>query len=210
MKNIILYGLIVTFVIINGCSSVDSEINQDEMIVSLDVGLTEEELADLIFLREEEKLARDVYLFSYELYGNQIFKNISNSEQTHMDSVLVLLNKYNLEDPASNVIGEFYNQELQEIYDSLIQQSAISEIEALTVGNVIEDLDIKDLQLNEARTIKPDLLAVYGSLKCGSRNHLRNYYTQLVQKDGMYIPVYISENEFKDIVSTSNEKCTNN
>lgn len=210
MRNLILYSIIATFVLISGCSSDDSEINQEELNVSLDVGLTEEELADLNFLREEEKLARDVYLFSYELYGNQIFKNISNSEQTHMDSVLVLLNKYNLEDPASDVIGEFNNQELQEIYDSLIQQSAISEIEALTVGNIIEDLDIKDLQLNEARTLKTDLLAVYSSLKCGSRNHLRNYYAQLVQKDGTYIPVYISENEFEDIVSTSNEKCTNN
>ena len=209
MRNLILYSLIVTFVLISGCSSDDSEINQEELNESL-VALTSEEIADLSFLREEEKLARDVYLYSYGLYGNQLFKNISNSEQTHMDSVLVLLNKYNLEDPISNVVGVFNNSELQEIYNSLIQQSTISELEALIVGNIIEDLDIKDLILNEGRTTKTDLLTVYGSLKCGSRNHLRSYYAQLVQKEGTYTPAYISVSDFEDIVSTSNEKCNNN
>ncbi|MFD1294009.1 DUF2202 domain-containing protein [Lutibacter holmesii] len=210
MKNLFLYGFIATFTLITSCSSNDSEIIQEDLNLSVSSALTNEEITDLIFLREEEKLARDVYLYSYELYGNPIFKNISNSEQTHMDTVLALLNKYNINDPASNVKGEFYNNELQEIYEHLIQQSSISEVEALKVGNIIEDLDIKDLQLNEERTIKTDLLTAYGALKCGSRNHLRNYYEQLIKKNVVYSPMYISESEFEEIVSTSNEKCTNN
>jgi len=207
MRNLILYGLIGTFILISSCSKDDSAINTDEISIAT---LTDEEIADLKFLREEEKLARDVYLYSYDLYEIQIFKNISNSEQSHMNSVLELLEKYNLEDPVSEKIGEFNNPDLQEIYNNLIEQASISLLEALTVGNIIEDLDIKDLSLNEERTIKVDLLNVYGSLKCGSRNHLRNYYAQLVQNGGMYTPEYISINEFEEIISTDNEKCLNN
>jgi hypothetical protein len=103
--------------------------------------------------------------------------------------------------------GEFKNTELQEIYNYLIELSDISLLEALKVGNIIEDLDIKDLALNEARTEKIDLLSVYGSLKCGSRNHLRNFNNQLILNGGSYIPEYISQEEFETIVNSTNEKC---
>lgn len=204
MKKIILLVLALTSGVISSCSD-----NENDSGV-LEVNLTQQEIADLNFLREEEKLARDVYLYSFNLYGLQIFKNISNSEQMHMNSVLELLNKYNLKDPASEKIGEFNNADLQELYNNLTQKSSISMIEALVVGNIIEDLDIKDIALNEERTIKTDILDVYGSLKCGSRNHLRNYYAQLIQNGGFYVPLYISASEFEAIVTTSNEQCNNN
>ena len=53
--------------------------------------MTQAEKDGLILMREEEKLARDVYLHSFDLYGVQIFSNISNAEQTHMDRILDLL-----------------------------------------------------------------------------------------------------------------------
>ena len=188
------------------CSSNSSE---DVEVISLESQtlLTNNEISDLLFLREEEKLARDVYLYSYDLYGLQIFKNISNSEEQHMNSVLQLLNNYNLEDPALDVRGNFTNPELQSIYNSLIEKSNISLLEALKVGNTIEDLDINDIDENEKRTSKIDLLNVYALLKCGSRNHLRNFNSQVEQNNGTYQPVYITNEEFEDIISTSNEQC---
>lgn len=206
MRNLILYSLIVTFLLISGCSSDDTEINQEELNETL-VALTNEEIADLLFLREEEKLARDVYLYSYDVYGLQIFKNISNSEQQHMNSVLQLLINYNLEDPASEIRGEFTNPDLQSIYNSLIEKSNISLLEALKVGNTIEDLDINDIAENEKRTTKSDLLNVYTLLKCGSKNHLRNYNKQVELNNGTYEPVYLTNDEFDAIVSTPNEQC---
>ncbi|NOR27448.1 MAG: DUF2202 domain-containing protein [Lutibacter sp.] len=206
MKKLILVTLISTSVLISSCS--DSE-NDDEVSIH-ETSLSQLEIDDLNFLREEEKLARDVYLYSYDLYNLQIFKNVSNSEQKHMDSVLELLNKYNLPDPASENIGEFNNAELQNLYNDLTQKSSISVVDALEVGNIIEDLDIKDIATNEGRTINIDLLDVYTSLKCGSRNHLRNYYAQLIFNGGLYIPTYISIDEFEAIITTSNEQCINN
>jgi hypothetical protein len=140
----------------------------------------------------------------------QIFKNISNSEVQHMSNVLQLLNTYNIDDPASTEIGVFNNSVLQTIYNELIEQSSISLIEALKVGDKIEDLDIRDLALNELRTDKSDLLSLYGSLKCGSINHLRSFHSQVLQNNGEYMPEFISQEYFDSIVTTSNEKCGSN
>ncbi len=192
------------------CSSTDSEETNTEITIEAQDLLTNEEIADLYFLREEEKLARDVYLYSYNLYGLQIFKNISNSEQKHMNSVLELLNRYNLEDPASETIGKFNNSYLQSIYNSLTEISNISLLEALKVGNTIEDLDINDITENEKRTTNTDLLYLYSVLKCGSRNHLRNFNNQVLQNNGTYEPIYITISEFEAIISSSNEQCGTN
>jgi len=169
--------------------------------------LTEEEKADLLQLREEEKLAKDVYLYAYSKYGLTISQNISNSEQTHMDKVLQILTSYNLEDPANTQIGVFNDTELQTLYDQLIAKVDISLIEALKVGATIEDLDIKDIEDFLLRTTKADIISMYENLMCGSRNHLRSYYSQIVSNSGTYSPIYISQAEFDTIINSSNENC---
>ena len=205
MKNTIIYVLL-SVLFLTSCSS-DSDENDTNLEIEQ---LTQEEIDDLFFLREEEKLARDVYLYAYDKYAAVIFKNIANSESQHMNSVLQLLNKYNLTDSASEIMGEFNNTTLQIIYNDLIEQVNISLLEALRVGDMIEDLDINDLNVNEQRTEKTDLLTVYGLLKCGSRNHLRNFNAQLLSMDGSYSPQFISQEDFDTIVSTSNEQCALN
>jgi len=171
--------------------------------------LTDEEKEDLLFLREEEKLARDVYLYAYEKYGLRIFQNISGSEQNHMNMVLALLIKYELEDPASPEVGVFNNPELQTLYDELTALVDQSETDALIVGATIEDLDINDIHTFQERTEKLDLLDVYGKLECGSRNHLRSYYGELVNRDVTYSPQFISQEEFDEIVNSPHERCGN-
>jgi len=48
---------------------------------------------NLAFMREEEKLARDVYLYLFEFWGQLIFENIAAGEQQHMDAVWSLMDK---------------------------------------------------------------------------------------------------------------------
>ena len=78
---------------------------------SLDV-LTDEEIGYITYIREEEKLARDVYITLYELYpAATIFETISESEQRHMDAIQSLIAKYELTDPVEGLlVGKFYNQ----------------------------------------------------------------------------------------------------
>jgi hypothetical protein len=169
--------------------------------------LTENEKADLLQLREEEKLARDVYLYEYDKYGLSIFSNISNSEQTHMTQVLNILKAYNIQDPASSVQGVFNDEKLQTLYDNLLVEADKSLLDALKVGATIEDLDIEDITVFLGRTSKSDISTMYESLACGSRNHLRSYYSQIVAYGGTYSPLYISEDYFNSIINSSNENC---
>ena len=200
MNKLALIAIVLIATIIGSCSDDETSVTETRIL-----SLQEEE--DLKFSREEEKLARDVYLFSYTKYGNTIFNNIAKSEQRHMDQVLVLLNDYQISDPASSEIGVFSNQELQELYDELISKSNISLIEAFEVGAIIEDLDINDLNILESRTDKSDLLYVYNSLECGSRNHLRSYINQLKLNNTEYNPEYISITDFNEIINSTKEQC---
>jgi hypothetical protein len=206
----ILIKVIISVLLLISCNSetnsVEFEVNEMNKKQEKEIFLTEEEEEDLLFLREEEKLARDVYLYSYQKYGTKIFGDIIKSEEKHMSSVLKLLKKYNIEDPALD-IGLFVNNFLQEKYDELIAKSNSSYLNALIVGDYIEDLDIDDLTKKEESTTKEDLLKVYGSLKCGSRNHLRSFNYQVELNDGEYEPEFISTEEFESIVNSEHEKC---
>ena len=136
--------------------------------------LTEKEASDLIFLREEEKLARDVYLARFDLYEAQIFVNISVSEQRHMDSVKGLIDKYGLEDPVvDDTPGVFTNTVLTEIYAQLIEKGSLSLKDALEVGVIIEEMDIHDIEVEMLPdATQTDVKRVLANLLAGSYNHL--------------------------------------
>jgi hypothetical protein len=162
------------------------------------VSLTEEEKNDLLFMREEEKLARDVYLTLFEKWGTPVFANIAASEQQHMDAMLILLNTYKLPDPAAaTVVGEFVNMELQELYDALIQRGNQSVLEALKVGGIIEETDIEDINaaIETSRLAKID--SVYENLLEGSYNHLRAFAQQITSLTG---DPYVAQVVSQDIV----------
>ena len=169
--------------------------------------IDETERADLLFLREEEKLARDVYLALKEEWGLKVFRNIARSEQIHMNAVLTLLTKYDIEDPVGEAEpGEFTNPDLQDLYDDLLAQGLLSRDDAVIVGATIEDMDIHDLQQMLGRTDNTDLKIVYQNLMKGSRNHLRAFHRQLVKYDLSYTPQYITQAEYDEIVSTPKER----
>jgi hypothetical protein len=203
MKKIIML-IVLSSPLINGCS--DNETNQNLQIAEL----SQIEIDDLMFSREEEKLARDVYIYNYKKYGNNVFNNISKSEQNHMDQILDLLNYYSLPDPiVSDEIGVFKNEELQNLYNELINKSNISNSDALEVGAIIEDLDINDLNNLISHTNTNNIIAVYERLKCGSQNHMRSFTNQLQSVNINYEPQYISLEDYSTIINSSSESCNN-
>lgn len=168
--------------------------------------LSNDELTSLSFMREEEKLARDVYITLYSKWSVNIFNNISSSEQTHMDAVLLLLKKYNLTDPVgSNAVGVFNNATLQNLYNQLVAQGNNSVLDAYKVGATIEDLDIFDLKNALLNNDNQDIKLVYDMLTKGSRNHMRSFYKNILNTGGSYTPQYITQAEFDAIINSSME-----
>lgn len=139
-------------------------------------GLSVVEKDHLLLMREEEKLARDVYQALNTKWNHRTFSNISKSEQQHMDSLKVLLDRYGLSDPAAGKKpGEFTNQKLQGLYAELIQKGSKSLGDALAVGVEIEKLDIADLEEAILKTTHSDVAQVYKNLLRGSNNHLNAF-----------------------------------
>ncbi len=170
----------------------------------------ETEVTSLVHMRQEEKLARDVYLTLQLQWGARIFANIARAEQKHMDMVKTILDRYGLEDPVTDdTIGIFPDDRFVELYEQLVETGSASLQDALMVGATIEDLDIWDLEeaiLNEVDN--EDIKAVYQNLWKGSRNHMRAFASQLALYDIEYSAQYISAEELETILSADPERGT--
>lgn len=190
--------------------------------------LDNNEIAHLTFMREEEKLARDVFLTFAEMYPDQVvFANIATtSEQTHTDTVRDKLLQYDLSDPNPDAnefpacIGSYTGEEwgwyFDEKYHQLVAMGSNSELDALYVGALIEELDMHDIAdcpavMVEAGyndpcglryTDESDLINMYRSLIDGSESHLRAYVGQIeaIIGAGNYRAQYLTQDEVDDIL----------
>jgi len=166
--------------------------------------LTEEETAGLLFMFEEEKLARDVYNVLFATWGQPTFQNIASSEKMHMDAVQTLLVQYGIEVPG-DVAGVFKDASLQALYDKLIVTGKLSLADALKVGATVEEVDIVDLQSRLALTQNLYIQQVYNNLMRGSYNHLRNFVNVLGRLTGeVYQPQYLDAELYQTILSGAN------
>jgi hypothetical protein len=136
--------------------------------------LTSQEREDLLFMYEEERLARDVYHALAQRWDMPIFANIARSEQTHMDAIANLFTIYGLEIPALSP-GEYAEPEFTQLYQELVESGSQSIEQALAVGAEIERMDIIDLELRMENTTQEQILITYDRLKRGSENHLRAF-----------------------------------
>ncbi|MGR9052627.1 MAG: DUF2202 domain-containing protein [Gammaproteobacteria bacterium] len=165
--------------------------------------LSEQEADTLLFMREEEKMARDVYLELFDQWGSQVFENIEASEQQHMDRIKVFLDAYGLTDPALPEPGQFNNTSLQALYDELTAKGSVSVLEAYKVGALIEEIDIQDLRDANAATDVVELQTMYGQLLEASYNHLRAFARQIILAEGSYSAQVLSDDDVAVILASA-------
>jgi len=159
------------------------------------------EAGTLQWMREEEKLARDVYVELYAAWALPTFSNIAQSEQRHMDALLVELEFFGLEDPVQDdTVGVFSDPVLAGLFSDLVRRGGESLLEALRVGAFIEELDIADLWEAIDETDEPGLESAYENLLAGSRNHLRAFVGQFESLGSDYQAQHLSQEEVDAIV----------
>ncbi len=206
MKTIIFSSLIAfTSVFFTGCSAQAAELNKEnEILASIqsinriaaaDVNLSDSEIEGVLLMREEEKMAHDVYVYFASKYNVPIFKNISAGETRHQEAMGWLINTYGLRDPTIPQEGKFTNAQLQQYYDKFISQG-VTLVEALKVGACIEEYDIADLKklINEAQN--PDIIRIYTNLLRGSENHLKAFVKNLSFRGVKYEPQILTKPAF--------------
>ncbi|MDT8318986.1 MAG: DUF2202 domain-containing protein [Xanthomonadales bacterium] len=169
--------------------------------ISTPQALDNAETATLIYMREEEKLARDTYITLYDLWSMRLFDNIQSSEQRHMDAMLRILNLFSIADAVTSVaVGMFTDPELATLYSDLTARGAVSQMEALMVGGFIEEMDIRDLRLAITETDEPALINSYSNLLAGSRNHLRTFVSHVIALGGSYEAQVLDPLDVEEIV----------
>jgi hypothetical protein len=153
-------------------SQEDSAINEEE--VTTDSTVDTSTLAEMLtFIVQEEKLAHDLYVQLASTSGAQQFANIVNSESTHISLVQGLLVSYNIVDPTVGLAeGEFVNQDLQALYDSLLASGSVDRAGAIAAGIAVEEKDIADIEVMLASDLPSDVASVLERLLSGSQNHL--------------------------------------
>lgn len=181
----------------------------DSMSTTID-DLTQDDIANLLLMCEEEKMAKDVYSYFYNIYGTSIFYNIENSEDRHENAVSSLILYYGFSDPTSSQDGIFNNTTLQNLYDTLIVMGSDSIQAALRVGALIEETDINDLQNILDSTNNVDIERVYTNLLNGSYNHLRSFVSRLSIYGITYVPQILSQEHYETILTSSNENGNGN
>jgi len=214
MKNLFLFSTaLFTALVISSCNSDDLnlqaaevagsnymyEMNELPTFSSPVNEISQTEIDGLIQMREEEKLALDVYDSFYDSYKLVVFDRISNSESRHTTAVLSLINYFGLSDPAKTEIGQFSNADIQTLYDQLIA-AGNSSVEALKIGAYIEEYDIADLKelINETENI--DIKTVYSHLLRGSENHLRAFVRNLKVRGTVYEHQLLNSDDYDTIL----------
>lgn len=170
--------------------------------------LSDAERAAVLHIREEEKLARDVYTTLGETWQLPVFDHIAAAEQRHMDHVALLVTRYELDDPvADEAVGVFSDPELGALYTRLVADGQTSLEHALRVGATIEDLDLADVQAMLDSSDNRDIHLVAHNLAKGSRNHLRAF-TVALDRQGFepYTAQHLSQQQVDTILAAEHER----
>jgi len=187
-KTLLITGAILTILASITVANLNGQQQRGSRPLPAAVQLTEAEEDHILYMREEEKLARDVYLTLEETWDAEIFANISESEQRHMDAIKRLITRYDLVDPVVNdAIGEFANQDFADMYDELVKIGEFSLEEALKVGVRIEELDIADLDQALQETSMRSVRRVFQNLLNGSHKHI-DAFQRTIESGGTECP----------------------
>lgn len=166
--------------------------------------LTDAEINSIMSLREEEKVAYDVYTFMFEKYESKVFKNIAENEKDHMDKIKELIIQFNLNDPLSGISdqkGVFNNKKMQALYDEMIMAGNYGLLDALRAAARFEETDIIDLRNDLSAASDQTVVNTYINLESSSQDHLRALVKVIKDEGISYKPSYLSKEDFDKIMS---------
>ncbi|MDD3997333.1 MAG: DUF2202 domain-containing protein [Sphaerochaetaceae bacterium] len=201
MKKVAVYMAALLLVVVSTTTVVSAQAAQEIQLQAEIAQATEQD--GILLMREEEKLARDVYLALYETWNLRTFSNIARAEQRHIDAVAALMKYKGIDDQLADALpGVFTIPKMAALYEELVARGSQSVTEALKVAAFIEDLDIYDLELLIAEAQDETTIRVYENLLAGSEQHMRAFVGQLSRFGETYESVYIDAERLSEILKT--------
>lgn len=213
MKKLNVFYIFTTALVFAACGGGNQANNSADP--GLATPLTTAETSGLQYMREEEELARDLYMDIFNNKGLSVFQTISQKSETqHAAQILVLLNTYTVADPSTGSPNTYTNLELQTLYNTLLAAATgatSTNLSALMTGALVEEVDISDINIRKAQVLPAHqmIIATYDNLLCGSRNHLRAFVAQIELLTGQpyVIQVPALAAEVNAILNGTQEQC---
>ena len=187
-------------------SIMSMKFNLDDYNITTD--LVQEMKDSLTYMKDEERLASDLYLNLYNYYKNysdleikQLNNIATNTENDQISIIKSLVKRYDLNSSEPQDVnisrGVYENQVIQDLYDKFYAIGQNSQEEALKVGCMVEVTDINDLDkyISLAKESNAtDIETAFKALRDGSYH---NYWTfdQTLKNLGVTDGCYDEENE---------------
>ncbi|MDD3034385.1 MAG: DUF2202 domain-containing protein [Bacteroidales bacterium] len=167
--------------------------------------LTASEIEYIYAVREDEKLAGDLYSAFFEMYKIKTFENIAKAEINHMKATERLLEYYGITYPVAGDKGKFENPVRQALYDSLLQKGSTA-LEAFKVMAQYEEYNIVQYKADLAVITNENLKIVIENLEKGSENHFKATIRQITALGGTYSAQVMTQEEYSAIIATGFEQ----
>ena len=161
------------------------------------------ELQALAYIHEEERLARDVYFEMFKLWGLSIFKSISEEEQEHINVTAHFLRIFNINNLYSTESpGQYANNDLTLLYQTLTRKGAVSAKEALSACALQKEINMIDLNKATSVTLSIPAKDTYQELHKESTNHLRSFSHALELLWVRYHGAFLSQQVINSIIGS--------
>lgn len=170
-------------------------------IFTVTSALNADEIEFLYAVREDEKLAHDVYSVFADKYPTapQIGR-IMNAESTHMAAVDSLFKYYEIDYVPTTEVGVFASPERQEQFNTLSAQSSTL-VEAFKTMAFIEEEGIAAYNAVVGDIENVNIKLVIEHLTKASGNHLKAVDRQIKSLGETYTPTVLTQEDYDAIIN---------
>jgi hypothetical protein len=164
---------------------------------------------EVVWVREQAKVARDTYQTFYDDWGKLAFANIAESEQRHMDAMTTMVELYVWEDfqdvfelAFNDERGVFGDERSTALFNELIDRGGTSLFEAYRAAAYLEEVAIDELRGAAVPGIDEpqQLVDTYTNLLAGTYNHLRAFVAHIEALGFDYQAQVLTQAEVDEIV----------
>lgn len=167
--------------------------------------LTADETEFLYAIREDEKIAHDVYAAFSALYpAAKTISKIMTAESSHISAAEAVLDYYEIEYPPLSDTGIFEDADRQALYNDLITKGTTL-IKAYGTMALMEEETVYAYKSIQNQLTNSNLSLLLSQLIKASSNHLRATVRQVVKLGGSYSPAYLSDEEYQTIINMAFE-----
>jgi hypothetical protein len=167
--------------------------------------LTADEIEFIFAVREDEKIARDLYISFFGKFGLKPFENIGKAEDNHIKATEKLFDYYEIDYPALSGNGKFENAIRQKLFDSLLLK-VNTELDAFKVMAVLEESNIVEYGAVIKTVVNPNIKMVIENLAKASANHFKAAIRQITALGGTYTPEFLTQEQYRAVIAIGFEK----